>query len=144
MLRYILCFSLLCFVGCQSNTKPLPEGAPPLFPATAKVTYKGSPLADALVVFAPKSGKIGGSGKTDANGLVQLQAYPPHEGLPAGEYQVMITKSESVEVPGGDPDNKQTKTNFLIPQKYGNPAKSGLNAAVMQQADQEFTFELKD
>ena len=144
MLRFVLCLSLLGFLGCQSNTKPLPEDAPPLFPATAKVTYNGSPLADAVVVFAPTAGKIGGFGKTDANGQVQLQAYPPHEGVPAGDYLVMITKSESVDVPGGDPDNKQTKTNFLIPQKYGNPGKSGLSASVSQGDDQEFVFELKN
>lgn len=140
----LLCFLMTTMVGCMSGESALPDGAPPLYSVSGQVTYHDSPVAEAIVVFAPKNGKVGASARTDAEGKFTAQAYPPHNGMPEGEFAITVTKTESVDVPGGDPDNKQTKTKYLIPEKFGKANKSGLSVTVTSQGNDNLVLELKD
>lgn len=145
LIRTSLFFLLVAaLAGCSSGESALPEGAPPLYNVSGQVTYKNSPVSDAIVVFAPKSGKVGASARTDAEGKFTAQAFPPHKGMPEGDFFVTVTKTESVEVPGSDPNNKQTKTKYLIPEKFGNASKSGLSVTVTSQGNENLQLDLKD
>ncbi|MBI1249442.1 hypothetical protein GC197_16575 [bacterium] len=137
-------FALAALLGCSSGQSTLPEGAPPVYDVSGTVTYNGSPLSDAIVVFAPKNGNVSGSAHTNSEGKFVAQAYPPTNGIPEGDYQVTVSKTESVEVTGGDPDNVQTKTNYLIPKKFGQPQTSGLTLTVTKDGKDDVLFELKD
>ena len=140
----MLCLLAVAMAGCTSSETPLPEGAPPLYNVSGQVTYHNSPVAEAIVVFAPKNGKVGASARTDAEGRFTAQAFPPHKGMPEGDFAVTVTKTESVDVSGGDPDNKQTKTKYIIPQKFGNASKSGLSVKVTSAGNDNLVLELKD
>ena len=140
-------FALVAFLGCSSSQSSLPEGAPPLYEVSGTVTYNDTPLSDAIVVLAPKnstSNSIGGSAHTDSEGKFVAQAYPPNNGMPEGNYTVTVIKTETVEVPGGDPDNVQTTSKSLVPEKYSQPQTSGLTLTVTKEGKDDVLLELKD
>ncbi|MBI1249440.1 hypothetical protein GC197_16565 [bacterium] len=57
---------------------------------------------------------------------------------------VTVLKTETIEVPGGDPNNVQTKSKSLVPQKYSQPQTSGLTLTVTKDGKDDVLFELKD
>jgi hypothetical protein len=131
-------------LGCGGPASRLPTDAPPLYPAKGKVTYNGSPLGGALVVFYPESGNISGSAQTGTDGTFSVQAYPPHEGMPVGNYKVTVKKTESIPLDTGDPDTTATETKYLTPERYGQMNASGLTAEVPEGGRTDLVFELTD
>ncbi len=111
------------------------------------VKYKGTPVAEATVVFSPKDPSgVAATAMTDAEGKYKLtagQGGVQGKGTVAGEYNVGITKTKNVakqptpeEVQkasekGEDITKKYPpKYEHEVPQKYNSPAKSGLTATV--------------
>jgi hypothetical protein len=149
----------LLLLGCSR-----PEGAAgrrPTSPTSGTVTYKGKPVADATVSFIAIEGEPASSfGVTDAQGRFEMFTYEAGDGAVVGEHQVTITKTEGGKpIPprtGEDPWNLETYNppatgqmpppvvKHLVPEKYGDAAKSGLKATVTQDGPNEFKFDLTD
>lgn len=80
----------LVLAGC-SQSDPGVE----LFPVEGKLLLKGKPLANALVVFHPKSSASDqhvplSRGQTDAEGKFALSTFNSHDGAPEGEFAVTV------------------------------------------------------
>lgn len=81
-------------VGCSGddggNIKP-----PPLAPVQGTITLDGNPLPDAQVEFVPAHARAS-IGKTDANGVYQLNYDAKLKGAAVGEHTVrVVTKLEA-------------------------------------------------
>lgn len=93
MLRTSLCIGVLALIlGCSSSesSKPLPKTVP----GAGKVTLDGKPLSYAVVTFSPR-GKTAGIecvGETDAAGEYELKQIRGSDGVPPGEYVVIINR----------------------------------------------------
>lgn len=117
-------------VGCGSAGPPGPEKLP-VVPAGGKVMFQGKPLPNASVSFQHAEGKVAPSGKTDAQGNFKLTTYGSEDGAPAGNYKVTVAVSAVQEIePGVLAPEPEGGFKSPIPEKYGNPATSGLTAEV--------------
>ena len=58
---------------------------------TGTVTLDGEPVENASLMFIPDSGRPA-SANTNTNGDFQVSSYGGNDGLPAGNYRVMVTK----------------------------------------------------
>lgn len=95
------CLALISVLGCG-------DAAPTrlkVYPVEGSITFKGKPLADALVVLHPKDKadtKITAArGKTDQNGKFLVTTYDTNDGAAAGEYAVTVQKYQTVDKGGG-------------------------------------------
>lgn len=133
----------------------LPGCGPRLTEVSGQVTYRGQPLAGATVSFVPRQGQIA-TGVTDANGQFTLQT-GARPGAAAGEYKVAVTKYSQADPrrPARPADVKKSKMyqggklpappQSELPQKYGHPQQSGLEAVVTGNPSQAaFEFRLTD
>jgi len=82
--------------GCGEKPPPAPE-LPELIPVSGVIKAAGKPLENATVIFMPTVNKGGYSamGVTDAEGKYKLETragQSVHTGVPAGEYQVMVSR----------------------------------------------------
>ena len=90
LLRWVSIAICLWFSSCSKG----PEG-PKLVPVEGVVTLDGKPLAAADVMFIPVDDTKGqgGAGRTDAAGKFALQSHDrQHQGAPAGNYRVIVSK----------------------------------------------------
>jgi hypothetical protein len=109
------------------------DRGPKLQPVTGIVFLDGKPLAEASVKFEPTSkGQESGVGGTDADGRFRLRTRKL-TGIPFGSYRVGISKV--VWLPG------KNEGTWRSPQKYGDPAASGLTAEVTPEKH-DFEFKL--
>jgi len=95
--------SCLCS-GCGQGPQK-PKGFPEVFSCKITIKQGDSPLEGALVVLFPKSGVGNGwntDGLTNAKGVAELKTHVDFKGAPAGDYVVMVTKTELS--PGDAPD----------------------------------------
>lgn len=67
-----------------------------LTPVNGTVTYDGTPLDGATIVFMNESGSKQATGRSDENGKFSLD-YNNGPGVPAGTYKVMVTRTKIVE-----------------------------------------------
>lgn len=135
-------------------------GGPALEKVNGLVTLDGKPVEGATVSFVPGSGGLFASGLTGADGRFTLNTAAPGArpggGAVAGEYRVTIVKMESsaqrrTDDPNdpnydplasvGDNPNAPKKPKYLVPQAYGDAAKSGLQATV-KKGTNDVTFAL--
>ncbi|MCL2347550.1 MAG: hypothetical protein FWC50_04735 [Planctomycetaceae bacterium] len=131
MLIFLGFLTLFFTAGCGDKFKT--------YQVTGKVTYKGEPVAGAIVSFSPKvQGQGDGAfGRTDSYGVYKLQTRQgkPEGGTTPGEYIVMVSKTETVPTgrtsvgPGGAMIQEQ-KPVQVLPAEYGDPAKSPLSFTV--------------
>jgi len=144
MVSRILCLltlstSLCLLSACGSSDKP------ELVPVTGTVTYKTQPLKNASVVFMPEEGMVA-IGRTDDTGHFELNTQG-QAGAPEGAYKVVITAVEDLpqtaapKTADGAPVERPGLSKSLIPEKYGSPKTSGLDATVSTDK-KEFTFAL--
>jgi len=115
--------ALLVFVvGCAGGDVPnLAKDV------TGRVTLNGQPVADAVVLFEPQSGRPS-SGKTDADGRFVLYYSETHTGAVPGQHIVRVSKME--EEAGQE----------LIPERYNFG--STLTETVTMDGPNDFTIEL--
>ena len=138
---------VLALVGCGETDKWTADRPKP-FPAQATVLLDKHPVEGATVVFQPDgAGTRAAAGVTDSAGVVHLQTYEPKDGAVAGKFKVAITKvkvtstakSEETQVN----DTTSSKTEYLVPKKYGMAATSGLTADVTDGGENKFSFDLQ-
>src|SRR3954469_19154691 len=82
----LIWIALACvIIGCSSAKK-----GPICHPVHGKVTSKGKPLAEAMVLLHRKTGDVEGNQKpmaiVRADGAFDLTTYRPGDGAPLGEY----------------------------------------------------------
>ena len=58
---------------------------------SGRLTYKGEPIPNTYVTFAPDDGSRPSRGKTDADGKFALHVQPRHEGVVRGMHTVFLT-----------------------------------------------------
>ena len=81
----LFCVALaFTFTGCGYRR-------PPQVKTIGTVTLDGEPVAQASLMFIPDSGRPA-SGNTNTNGAFELSSYGGNDGLPAGNYQVTVSK----------------------------------------------------
>lgn len=90
----ILLGGWLLLSGCES--KEAPPQLPELIAVTGVIKAGGKPLENATVIFMPiAKGGFSAMGVTDGQGKYGLQTragQDVHPGIPAGEYQVMVSR----------------------------------------------------
>jgi len=105
------------------------------------VTWKGKPIAGAVVGFSPAGKGTPATGVTDSAGHYRLTTFKHGDGAIAGEYRVGVSAFEGG---GGGPYGEAEKPRkWIIPEKFSNPTKSGLKASVSS-STREFNFNLTE
>ncbi|MEZ5944552.1 MAG: hypothetical protein R3C18_24450 [Planctomycetaceae bacterium] len=149
MRSFVLLASTLVLVGCGGG----PSDAPTLVPATGTVYVNDEPIMGANVTFQVAGAPLA-TGTTNAEGkFVMTTGGRP--GAPLGDAKVGIAKvtaqqQDTVNMTPDDMRNMQMDNNGTtpglteeIPQKYGNPASSGLTATLSTDgAQNDFEFRL--
>lgn len=138
----------LALVGCGANS-----GIDGLVTVAGTVTYEGKPIEGASVIFGPEGDGRSASGITDPSGRFQLTTLKPNDGALPGKYKVAVSKVEVenamsadearewFEKNGGPPPGGNIKNR--LPEKYKDMESSELSAEVNQDANNDFTFDLK-
>ncbi len=121
LLAFIAAVSLFAF-GC--GDKKLKT-----YPVSGVVTYNGTPVDGATIVFAPTKEGVGdaASAKTDAKGEYKLTTANGRDGAGTtpGEYSVIIKKVSFVETGKTTTDPSSGKTSPVMQQQSGLPDKYG-------------------
>lgn len=157
-------FVSLCVIGCSE----IPDDRPPVFPVTGTVTYKGKPVADALVTFASAKSPRSANATTNRDGKYSLTTFNSKDGAVAGEHLVVIIKLVSQPsasdpamatapdlskgLPAGYPTADKTgKVNLSsggsenqLPAKYADGKLPSMKATVSATGNNEFNFDLED
>lgn len=114
---------LMASVGCGKS-------APVTGKVAGKLTYKGQPVSDALVIFESAETQRTITAPVKADGTYEV-VIAGGEGLPVGNYQVWVTPpphSIPMEQFKTPPPPKQYPN---IPQKFREPETSGLTLQVV-------------
>lgn len=137
-------------VGCSSKREDKwTRGRPPVYEASGQVTYQGKPVVDAVVTFQPvdDTGR-GGSAVTDYQGYFQAQTFDPGDGLTPGTHRVAVHKVQLVDASGNvvteirEPGGLREKS--LVPKRYADFKKSGIEVTVTEGDNELGVFELVD
>jgi hypothetical protein len=146
----ILCFgaSLILTAGCQKKL-----AGPSLLPVVGTVMFQGKPAAGAMVIFCPETPSTSAAfGNTDDAGRFRLTTRENGDGAAAGKYRVTVSKKKVV---GMSPDEgnayyqKEHKLppppeiTQLLPARYGDVAKTPLQAEVSAQKPNDFQLDLE-
>jgi hypothetical protein len=139
MVRRALLFTMLNAVGliagCGSNVKPETI-------VRGQILYRGQPIADGLIVFAPDvdrgtDGSLMTAKLLDDGSFKLISA--DGKPIPAGWYRLSVApKAGSVDAPTADQPYPG------LPVRYRNPALSGLQCEVKSFADNVFCFDLDE
>jgi hypothetical protein len=125
---FALCLGLLSLVllaGCGAGHAKV----------SGKVTYNGQPLKQGSITFLPAGGGRPANGKIKDGEIVELTTETLNDGVQTGSYKVTIRSISN-------PDNMYASQKSLIPDRYGDPAKSGLTADI-KRGTNELKFELQ-
>lgn len=124
LFRSIAVVGLFALVaGCGSGTQPV----------TGTVTYKSSPLSKGTITFVPETGRPS-SGEIADGKILNVTTNHPNDGLPKGKYKVAIA---AMDKPG------EMSAKWIIPERYGDAAKSGLQAEI-KDGENRLSFDLKN
>jgi hypothetical protein len=126
------------------------DNRPKRVPVSGTVMFNQQPVEGASVVFSPQGHSNAATGRTDALGRFQLRTFGANDGAVPGDYKVTVRKTEIVggvaaggDGDGGGADAPPASERSLIPDKYGRPEASGLEATVNSEGENNFTFELQ-
>lgn len=140
------CVLMVAFCGLMAGTfgcsryyeDRFSRARPPVYKASGRVTWNGSPAAGALVTLQSRSHNLAASGKADHDGNFTLTTWRPGDGAVAGEHAVMI---ETIVITGYTADGLPIEVNDMPP-KYRDPEKSGLTATISDKGKNSFSFEV--
>lgn len=144
-LSLLLAAALVAMVGCSKGPKK-PADLPELNPTKIPVVYEGEEPVEGATVVLRLAQQSGGRtwncvGTTNAQGVAEMMTDGNWSGVPAGEYQGMVTKEVSeVEIPKEQGASAVVKsvTNY-VDKRFSDPHDSGLTATV-QAGNNEFKF----
>ena len=138
----LIALTLLVY-GCNKSDRP------ELAQLTGTVTFQGEPLKSGTIVFE-STGNRPANGRIEDGQIVGLTTFEENDGIPVGNHRVAVfATSVSSDVVAADPsqdtasgDNYMGAAPSLLPDKYSDPANSGLTAEI-QSGTNSVTFELK-
>lgn len=136
--RQLMLFALIAIVfGCGESTDAFKAARAKTVPASGKITYNGQPLAEAVIVFTPDGGVgVAANAFSNSEGGFVLSAYPGEAGAVPGTYKVTVSKMspppdvQTDEASHDAPPSGGPKQKSLIPERYSNPGKSGLEVTI--------------
>jgi hypothetical protein len=144
---------MLIWSGCSGGGSAGPKTAK----ATGVVTYKGQPVAEAIVVFLGDGKTQAAQALTNDDGLFVLTTTQPGDGAVPGNHVVTVTKvvgnlaatpktNVSMEdaVKAGQAAAKESKPLYLVPQKYSEASSSPLRFTVKEGEKNHFEIKLED
>jgi hypothetical protein len=111
----------------------------PVYPVAARITYKGEPLVGARVALqgiGKERGQPYADGFSDAEGRVRFSTYRAFDGVPAGEYALLVEMRK----PYFNPDGSRGKDQFGG--RFATPAKSPFTFTVKATADNKLTLDI--
>ena len=111
----------------------------PTAPVSGQLTIDGTPIPKGQVVFAPEQGRSA-SGIIQPDGTFVLSTYGDGDGAIVGRHTITVISSEAVE--GADPYDLDSPRRWLVPQRYSNPATSGLSFLVRDDGPNVVEFDL--
>jgi hypothetical protein len=128
----LIWIALACvFVGCSSAKK-----GPVCHPVHGKVTAKGKPLAEAVVVLHRIGGDVEGNQKpmavAKADGTFELTTFHSGDGAPPGEYAITV-ELRALQAGGEEPVRSGPNT---LPPKFSKPETSRLKYTVVEGENQ--------
>ena len=83
---------LLGFSGCGAGNR----SGHSLVKVSGVVTLDGTPVSGALVVYSPVAdGEPAARGTTDADGSYNLTTYTDNDGVPPGQYKILVSKKSA-------------------------------------------------
>ncbi len=100
-----LFLAVCCLPACKRQN--LPPDLPGLHPVTIEVVQDGQPLAEASVLMQPTgASKWAATGATNAEGKAIMRVNGRYDGVPLGEFRVIVrkTEKEKVDVPPPPPN----------------------------------------
>jgi hypothetical protein len=131
---------LLALAGCGKPSRSVPAGG--------RVMLDGQPIAGAAVLFSPVAGGVPGRATTAEDGSFTLSTFDIGDGALVGVHRVGISKMDvtgfvaTEDGLSGKLDGRQIQVRALIPERYMNPATSGLEAEVKRGSGNRFEFGL--
>jgi hypothetical protein len=134
-----VCIAFVCVVaGCASKrTGPL------CYPVHGKVTLKGRPLAEAVIVLHRMGRDVEGNQKplaySDAAGNFSFTTFNQNDGAPPGEYAITV-ELRALEMRGEEPVRSGPNT---LPPKYAKANTSGLKCTIVEGENQIPPIEIK-
>ena len=147
----LLLFKTLLFVTVGCERGPRLEG---LVPCRGNVVFQGEPLAGAMVTFSPKDNKPGvraAVATSDDMGGFTLMTLG-QKGIYPGAYRVSVVKNSEMETSSnrerveqmqqGGRQVRLQKKESVIPVKYNDEKKSGLEFLIGKQGNQELKIEI--
>jgi hypothetical protein len=165
MMRWAIVVAGSCLLaGCSAE---MDGERRPTAAVTGRVTYRGQPVRDALVTFVSHGADpVPAYDLTDMEGRFKLTTYEEGDGAVLGQHGVAISKPtagdpEDAEplppgsgntdeedfdsyVPTNDDVSVVPVVRHLLPNKYSDPATSGLAATVSADGENNFAFDLTD
>jgi hypothetical protein len=123
-----------CCCGCGSQPFETAK-------VTGSVTLDGNPVTEGSVLFTPAQGWPA-RGELDAQGRFTLSTYEDQDGAIVGQHEIAIIAQS-----GPDPSEHFERpppapTKWLIPERYGSRATSGLRYEVKMGEPNEVALEL--
>lgn len=144
--RLTLCISALGIAGCGGGTDS--NSLPKTAPVMGVVNLDGNPLEWATVTFVPSGTTKGVEciGLTDESGKYSLKQIRGSEGVPPGEYRVVISQLVASDgtpyKPGSEIAPITAGAKEVLPVRYSNFEKTTLTANVPANGG-DFPFQLK-
>jgi hypothetical protein len=138
----IVILAAIGLAGCTSSSTE-PEKLKTV-KVTGIVKYKGSPVANASVIFQSLDGTISSRGMTDSAGVFTLSTYGNQDGAPPGRYKVLVAASGAKEIePGVLEDEPPGGFKSPVPTKYANSATTDIVLEILQDGKNDFNIDLK-
>lgn len=146
--RFVASFAVLLVAAVAGCGRGGSQRDVKTYPVSGKVTYNGTPVADATVTFVGSEGHSA-VGKTDADGVYHLMTFQPGDGAVPGEYQVTVVKREQTGPPPSEESDEDDEAivpppKSLLPEKYASRDTSGLKATVKKGSNTNVDFALTD
>jgi hypothetical protein len=135
----LLLLLILVIAGCARG--------PRIVPVSGTITLDGQPVKDAAVMFMLNPDNRIATGITDAAGRYSLSTHPAGNGAFEGTHTVTVSLYRDESSPGTNtPEgavsgSSLVKIVWLVPEKYSQPAASGLTATVSR-SQSTYDFQL--
>jgi hypothetical protein len=131
--------------GCSSGSGLEVEET---VPVSGTATFQGKPLPGYLVTFVPNDGRRSAGGLTDDQGKFILGTNESGDGCPPGPCKISVVwGGPPQEEPGQevliDDPRKRPKQPIDLPQKFADPAQSGLEVVVPEEGLENYTLAIE-
>ncbi len=100
------------------------DGRPARVPVAGSVKIDGKPLEHGFISFVPSDGQRPGGGAIEAGGQYRVSMYTAFDGLPVGQYTVVVTATEPV---------NDFAQRWHAPKKYANASTSELSVEITKE-----------